>query len=250
MIFFGDLSDRFAHLLKLTELKQKWNLDRLIMPLKPPPVSKDYFAFGEGMPLVMDKTDERPTEMKPGKDLPPGVYEDIPDYEEVAVSGEWGATLAARPIKRTFSENAYKYGLSAAIRLDALWPRAIAGFMKNPLLGAGYSTLTKEGIAQFTEAESTDNDYLRALGETGLLGFLAFFGIIFIALKATIKSFKKEKNNLLIILKASFIAFTAGLLINALYIDVFEASKVAFMFWAMTGATLASIDKKKAFSKT
>ncbi|GAJ25028.1 unnamed protein product, partial [marine sediment metagenome] len=32
-----------------------------------------------------------------------------------------------------------------------------------------------------------------------------------------------------------------GLLINALYIDVFEASKVAFTYWALVGVLLASI---------
>ena len=53
---------------------------------------------------------------------------------------------------------------------------------------------------------------------------------------------KKIKGNIDLLslsLYAGFIAFTFGLLINALYIDVFEASKVAYVFLALTGVVLA-----------
>ena len=48
--------------------------------------------------------------------------------------------------------------------MNVEWPRAIRALKKNPLLGTGYSSITL----------ATDNDYLRLLGETGVLGFLAF----------------------------------------------------------------------------
>jgi hypothetical protein len=54
---------------------------------------------------------------------------------------------------------------STNIRLNVEWPRAIRAFTKNPLVGTGYSSITL----------ATDNDYLRLLGEIGLLGFLSFF---------------------------------------------------------------------------
>lgn len=54
---------------------------------------------------------------------------------------------------------------STSIRLNVEWPRAIRAFIKNPLLGTGYSSITL----------ATDNDYLRSLGETGFLGFSSFF---------------------------------------------------------------------------
>lgn len=265
MVLFGDLSDRFAHLLKMPEIREKLKLDNLLKPLKPPPT--DFIVLDKDIQLVMDKTDERPVAEKPTKPissskpvvLPPDVYEDIPERYEVATPA--AATTSAdteapgvvatssvelRPVTRTFSEKAYKYGLSAAIRLDALWPRAIAGFKRNPLFGSGYSTLTKTSIGQFTEAESTDNDYLRILGETGLLGFISFFGIIFVIIKTSIKALKNRLDPFFFAFVSGFIAFTVGLLINALYIDVFEASKVAFTFWALTGVLLATISKKKA----
>jgi len=253
MVFFGDLSDRFAHFLKMPEIREKLKLDSLLRPLKPAP--KKALRFTDDIQLVMDRPDERPVEKKPkaGRaDLPPDVFEDIPNYYEATfsaaatASGILEATPTAQliPVARTFSENAYKYGLSTAIRLDALWPRAIAGFKKNPLLGSGYSTLTKSSVGQFTEAESTDNDYLRTLGETGLLGFISFFGMIFIIIKSSIKALNKKTDLFLYAFIAGFIAFTAGLLVNALYIDVFEASKVAFTFWALTGVLLAAIESK------
>jgi len=255
MIFFGDLSDRFAQLLKMPEIREKYQLDKLLRPFKPAPVK--FVTLSKDIQLVMDVTDERPVPQKPQQggntaNLPADVYEDIPDsYEEASKSatmaGFLTATVSAElaPVARTFSENAYKYGLSTAIRLDTLWPRAIAGFKKNILLGSGYSTLTKETVGQFTEAESTDNDYLRTLGETGLLGFISFFGIIFIILFNVIKFLRKELDPFLLAFIAGFISFSIGLLINALYIDVFEASKVAFIFWALTGILLASLYKDK-----
>ena len=57
---------------------------------------------------------------------------------------------------------------STDIRLKVEWPRAIMAFLKNPLLGTGYSSITL----------ATDNDYLRILGETGILGAFSFVLIL------------------------------------------------------------------------
>jgi hypothetical protein len=175
-----------------------------------------------------------PTDQQPSTTRPSDVYEDIPDLVSVTTNG----TTTIEERERTWSANALKYGLSIAIRLDTLWPNAVKGFMRNPLLGSGYATLNKESDYHFTEADSTDNNYLRALGETGLLGFVAFFGIIFLVLKQTSRNLFSQD-----ILKSSLaiglFAGTVGLLINATYIDVYAASKVAFTYWAVVGFTLA-----------
>ncbi len=114
--------------------------------------------------------------------------------------------------------------ISFATRLQVEWPRAIGAFLKNPLLGTGPSSIT----------EATDNDYLRALGEVGLLGFAAFFYIIG---KIIFLLFLKAKE---LSGKARYIYWAVlfgiwALLVNALYIDVFEASKVAFVLWFLAG---------------
>jgi hypothetical protein len=138
----------------------------------------------------------------------------------------------------TWSENAQKYGLSMGIRLDTLWPQALDGFSINPFTGKGYATLNKRGNTEFTEADGTDNNFLRVLGETGLLGFVTFFSLAALIIKTLLLKFPKDGLNQT--LTVGFIAATLGLLVNAFIIDVFSASKVAFTYWAIAGLTLKS----------
>lgn len=108
---------------------------------------------------------------------------------------------------------------SGEIRFNAEWPRAITAFNKNRLTGTGLGSITL----------ATDNDYLRLLGESGLLGFISFLAIIFYFIKRTI--FSKRTNPLSYVLFAALISF----MFNAFFIDVIEASKTAYMFWIMMG---------------
>ncbi|HUW22008.1 MAG TPA: O-antigen ligase family protein [Candidatus Bathyarchaeia archaeon] len=120
---------------------------------------------------------------------------------------------------------------SGEIRFRVEWPRAIRAFAKNPLLGTGYSSVTL----------ATDNDYLRALAETGLLGFGAL-SLIFLELTSRLILFIRKPQS--VFEKAIVVGLAGGLvgfLINALFIDVFEASKVAFIFWIFAGALLGII---------
>ncbi len=176
-----------------------------------------------------------PTDEQPTSNRPIDVYVDIPDQVAVAT----GSTITYVDQPRTWSDNAMKYGLSFAIRLDELWPNAIKGFMKNPLLGSGFATLNKKELYQFTEAESTDNNFLRTLGETGLLGFISFYGTIVTLLVVLYRNQKNTNQKELKIINIAFIAASIGLLLNATYIDVFASSKVAFTYWALAGAVLA-----------
>lgn len=231
MVSFGDLSDRFAHILKLDNLKTSFALK----PVKKEPPKGSQAAYLE---IVSPKSDTPPSTQKPTEGVqtsrPLDVYEDIPDY-----IGGLPATLAARP--RVYSQTAVQYDLSTGIRLDSTWPQAIKGFKRNPLLGSGYSTLTKKNIEDFTEAESTDNDFLRALGETGLLGFLTFFGTVGFIVWYALKNFKKITDPFYLTIVISLVAATIGLLVNAVYIDVFEASKVAYTFWIMIAILFATV---------
>ncbi len=133
------------------------------------------------------------------------------------------ATLSAnlKPVNTVVSD------ISFATRLQIEWPRAINAFKKSPFFGTGPSSIT----------EATDNDYLRWLGEFGLIGTSLFLFILFQLFKDNfvfINFFKKTivKNNLL---NLGFAFGLIGLLVNATYIDVFEASKVAYSFWIVAG---------------
>jgi len=240
MLSFGDLSERFTQILGLNKIREKFSSQLFSAKVDKP---ADYVSIDEinEISQVTSPSDTPPSLVKPTAspdNLPPDVYEDIP-LPVAEVDDEGNETGGYTTVSRTYSDNAYKYGLSAAIRFDALWPRAVAGFMKNPLLGSGYSTLTKEEVGQFTEAESTDNDFLRSLGETGLLGFLTFYGAIVVIMALSLKGLTQVEEPLFIAYLFGFIAASIGLLLNAFYIDVFEASKVAEMYWAMAGIALA-----------
>jgi hypothetical protein len=113
---------------------------------------------------------------------------------------------------------------STSIRLNVEWPRAIRAMNKNLLLGTGYSSITL----------ATDNDYLRALGEVGILGFLAFILILINFFKILYQKATIGISNFLLF-KYSLLGSFTGLLLVAMFIDIFEASKFALNFWLMLG---------------
>jgi len=115
---------------------------------------------------------------------------------------------------------------STSIRLNVEWPRAVRAFTKNPLLGTGYSSITL----------ATDNDYLRMIGEVGLLGVGAFFLVIYRVFLEIIKAVRKmETNTVEKIFLLSLIAALPGIFLNMVFIDLLEASKFAISFWLMLG---------------
>lgn len=124
---------------------------------------------------------------------------------------------------------------SFEIRLNIEWPRAINAFLKNPFLGTGYSSIDI----------STDNDILRSLGEIGLLGTTAFVLVLAEAVKR-IYSLYKNGEKFIRIFSAGVLAMILSFIINSLFIDVFEASKVASLFWMVLGLNLAALKFKNS----
>jgi len=257
IIFGADINERFIQVVEnhpqypqVVETYHYWNAQRKIardwlyvqigIREIEPPANSIAFDNSSELEPVLTPTDQLPTTQRPSD-----VYKDIPDLVSVTKDGK--TTIVEKD--RTWSDNALKYGLSVAIRLDTLWPNAIKGFTRNPLLGSGYATLNKEGAYQFTEADSTDNNYLRVLGETGLLGFVTFYGIIFLVLKQTSR-YLFDQNLFKAGIAIGVFAGSIGLLINATYIDVFAASKVAFTYWAVVGFALAVFSLKKSTKTT
>jgi hypothetical protein len=156
---------------------------------------------------------------------------DLEEYKKrLILEKEIQATKSGQKIDITSLEtnlkpvNTVVSDISFATRLQIEWPRAINAFKKSPFFGTGPSSIT----------EATDNDYLRWLGETGLVGAILFLLIIF---KIAYQIFKKilRLNFKEKIFFKGFLFGLAALMINASYIDVFEASKVAYTFWLMTG---------------
>lgn len=165
--------------------------------------------------------------------------EEVEEVEEVVV-GKPAPTvkpekrIATPPPEKKGPELAVEY--SSAIRFKVEWPRALRAFAKNPLLGTGYSSVTL----------ATDNDYLRALAETGILGLLAF-GLIFLEIgRRVIVYFQQAKPGFERAVVIGISGAAIGLFANAVFIDVFEASKVAYIFWILMGILVGTMKLKEA----
>lgn len=125
---------------------------------------------------------------------------------------------------------------SSRVRFDFEWPKAWGAFLRNPIFGSGYSSL---GIA-------TDNDYLRSLGEVGFFGTAAF-ALIFVEIFRRIYDFlkKAKEDSVGKSLVVGICGATVAFLINATFIDVFEASKVAILFWTFLGIFAVTVKTTK-----
>lgn len=121
---------------------------------------------------------------------------------------------------------------SFGIRFNVEWPRAFNAFLKNPFLGTGYSSITL----------ATDNDLLRSLGEVGILGTISL-GLIFTTIFKKLLSFIKKTASFEKTFSFASLNIIIVLLINGLFIDVFEASKIAEIFWLLMGVTWALLNK-------
>lgn len=114
---------------------------------------------------------------------------------------------------------------SGEIRFNVEWPRAIRAFNKNIITGTGLGSITL----------ATDNDYLRLLGESGLLGFISFMAILLYFIIKTIPKIFNKKPTIYDQISIIFLGCLLTTLANAVFIDVFEASKTAYIFWIMMG---------------
>lgn len=135
-------------------------------------------------------------------------------------------TLQLSTVSGNFTvKQALVYDISFTTRFQSEWPNAWGAFLRNPLLGSGYSTITL----------ATDNDYLRALGEVGLLGLFAFV-MVFVVMGITLKELAPQVKSPLVRGTAFGLAGgVIGLAGNAVLIDVFEASKIAENLWLLLG---------------
>lgn len=125
-------------------------------------------------------------------------------------------------------KRARAYDLSFTTRFQGEWPRTLEAFKRNIFLGSGYGSVSL----------AVDNNYLRILGESGLLGFISFASIFLISAIYIRRALPKVDSPVVRSFVLGFAAGTFGLLLNAILIDVFEASKVAFTFWILTGVVL------------
>ncbi len=139
-----------------------------------------------------------------------------------------------KPVYATEEQRAIQNDTSTSIRFDVEWPRAMRSFYKNPLLGTGYSSISL----------ATDNDYLRALGETGLLGLLSFLSLLIYIFKK-LKKLALDNLGLNKVIAVSTLAIFVAFITSAVFIDVFESSKIAILFWSYLGLAFSTENVSK-----
>lgn len=126
-------------------------------------------------------------------------------------------------------QRAIQKDTSTSIRFDVEWPRAMRAFYKNPFLGTGYSSISL----------ATDNDYLRLLGEVGILGLVSFLAIL-ISIFNHLRSFIANTNGLNKLISISVMGIFVAFITSAIFIDVFESSKIAILFWSFVGLAFST----------
>lgn len=156
------------------------------------------------------------------------IYELPPDVLANPLNSKADAIIFRGPF---IVKKAAAYDLSFTTRFQGEWPHAIEAFKKNIFLGSGYGSVSL----------AVDNNYLRILGEIGLLGFLSYF-VIFLCLGIYIRKLYKDVDSKVV--KSFVLGYAAGVIglaLNATLIDVFEASKIAFLLWTVSGVVIATL---------
>jgi hypothetical protein len=169
----------------------------------------------------------------------------IPDFQSYSINTVYAAEDSIAPFDTptpTITPVPVVEDRSTNIRLVVEWPRAIRAFTKNPLLGTGYSSITL----------ATDNDYLRLLGEVGILGALSFLGLwLTIGLEFLKKlPYRKHFSGLEMAFLCGITGGTLGVFLNAVFIDVFEASKFIILFMLLIGFGLGLLQNERKESSS
>ncbi|NTU47131.1 hypothetical protein HGA88_05895 [Candidatus Roizmanbacteria bacterium] len=237
-LFSSNLTQRF---LKTFQIKQIFVNEKTGQVVVPQKITSKELPAGTFYVNIDNKNVQTTATANTEKLLQEKLLRDV--REEASKSGKKltssdEANLVATMSANLKPVNSVSADISLAARLQAEWPRAISSFLKNPILGTGPSSIT----------ESTDNDFLRWIGEFGLFATSVFLFILFRIGRHVFDTAARIKGNEQLVLYG-FIFGLGALLMNASYIDVFEASKVAYSFWLLAGIFIGVIPFIKASKK-
>ena len=119
---------------------------------------------------------------------------------------------------------------SANIRLVE-WQDALARVGYHFLWGGGYYT----NGGPTNNVGGTDNDFVRHIVEVGVIGLAIFLLLIWDFVRVAWRSYRSLAVPHLRYFHLAMIGFIVGLLVEAMFIDIFESSKIAFLFWYLMG---------------
>lgn len=111
-----------------------------------------------------------------------------------------------------------------AARID-VWKNAWNHFVHHPIFGTGYSSI----------GTGADNNYLRMVAETGLVGLVAFLALVGYVIYYFFRSAMELMKGWPRLFLLALVTGMVGLLAQAVLIDIFESSKVALLLWFLVG---------------
>lgn len=150
----------------------------------------------------------------------------------------WQQILPESVIQRvdmSATEKDYQTELDAASvhRLE-IWEHALTLFKQNPIFGVGlYNFKFFDGEKMWT---STHNQYLAFLSETGIIGFIVFLTLNFIAFKSGWRLFRFSKDAFNQGLGIGFCGCVIACMLSNIFGDrwsYFSLQSIYFVIWAM-----------------
>lgn len=138
------------------------------------------------------------------------------DFDRYVNTGNWFT-----------SDICYDVGTDASFNLRFNhWAQLLDGFFRHPVFGLGPSITT----------EAADGNYIRILVESGLVGMTLWILLLIQIFKSLMK-----KDWINYFAKISFYS----ILIGAIFIDLFEASRIMPVFWLIVGWVISYNEKNK-----
>jgi O-antigen ligase len=129
---------------------------------------------------------------------------------------------------------------SASARIIG-YKEALSDWRKAPILGYGV-----------TGYHFMDAQYPRVLVETGIVGMLAFFWLIYALFRVGIKTWRDAPDDLMRGLSVGLIAGFIGLLVHAVGANTFIIVRIMEPFWCLTGIVIAlsTMDAENSYVST
>lgn len=115
-----------------------------------------------------------------------------------------------------------------------IWERQLAAFSNSP-----FNTIFGMGKSVWLTTEESHNQYVRNFVETGIIGSLIFFILIFAIIKKAFQGFLLGKDRILVGLSAGLLVATLTMLLVSIPNDAFMIVKVMEIYWFFTALTMA-----------
>lgn len=186
-------------------------------------------TVGPGGQIIINKSQQPGPATQPGT-VQIGGKKHVATVSGVVINTKTPAgTASAKTETGTYTiQQQQTLDISVTTRLQSEWPNAIKAWLRDPLFGSGFSSV---GLA-------TDGNYFRILAETGLLGMITFLAVFFYYAKYVWVTLPKVNSSIVRSFALGVSAGIVGIGANAVLIDVFEASKDAYILWMLMGLTL------------